>query len=94
MKNTGNKEVVKLSGDINFTRVVSIRRMGELKLSRHSSVQFDFSGVVQCDSSALVLLMAWKRFAKAEGVNVEFLHLPSSLTSLAAMCNIESMITS
>lgn len=92
MDSLNSKETLKIQGDINFTRVLGIRKIGEEKISLNKHVCFDFSDVSRCDSSALVLLIAWKRFAKVSGAQVEFLHLPQSLMSLADMCNIKSII--
>lgn len=92
MDSLKSQETLKIQGDINFTRVLGIRKVGEEKILSSKRVSFDFSDVSRCDSSALVLLIAWKRFAKASGAEIEFLHLPQSLMSLADMCNIKSII--
>lgn len=92
MDEPNKQEVVKLEGDINFTRVIHIRKEGERKILKHPRIQFDFSNVLHCDSSALVLLLAWKRFAKANSKRITFSNLPCTLLSLAGVCNIKSML--
>ncbi len=89
-----NKEVLKIQGAINFASVIDIRKAGENKILAYQHVQFNFSQVSHCDSSALSLLIAWKRLAKSREVNIEFLNLPPALISLASMCNVESLIIS
>lgn len=45
----------------------------------------DFGGVTAVDSSAVALLLAWRRAAAARGKPLRFHHLPAGLLSLAAL---------
>ncbi len=84
--------VVKLSGDLTFDQVVKLKRLGEKAIAKGLALQFDFSDVGECDSSALALLVAYRRAAKRQNVNIDFIHLPESLYALGALCNAQSII--
>ncbi|MCL2877028.1 MAG: STAS domain-containing protein [Betaproteobacteria bacterium] len=53
---------------------------------------FDFSGVTRVDSSALALLLAWLRRAKARGSAVELRALPEPLLALARLYGIDALL--
>ncbi|MCL2876073.1 MAG: STAS domain-containing protein [Betaproteobacteria bacterium] len=53
---------------------------------------FDFSGVTRVDSSALALLLAWLRRAKAQGGTVELRALPEPLLALARLYGIDALL--
>lgn len=46
---------------------------------------FDLAGVGRVDSSALSLLMAWRRVALSLGRSLAFRNIPASMSSLAAL---------
>ena len=54
---------------------------------------FDLSSVQRLDSSAVALLLAWRRTARAQGRQLELRGLPASLHSLATLYGVESLIT-
>lgn len=46
------------------------------------------------DSAAVALLLAWKRRAVAEGKTLAFTGIPPSLTALAALYGVETLLAS
>lgn len=54
---------------------------------------FDLAGVGQVDSSALSLLFAWQRRARATNIPLNFRNLPESLHSLAKLYGVGEIIT-
>jgi phospholipid transport system transporter-binding protein len=52
----------------------------------------DLSGVTEVDSSALALLLAWLRRAKARGIKVELRALPASLLALARLYGVDVLL--
>ncbi len=60
---------------------------------RADDCRFDLSGVQRCDSSAVALLLAWQRAAHARGMRLELQGIPASLTSLATLYGVESLIS-
>jgi phospholipid transport system transporter-binding protein len=52
----------------------------------------DCAALAQFDSSALAVLLAWQRAARARGVALDILHLPPKLASLAQAYGIDTLL--
>ncbi|HEF5786779.1 anti-anti-sigma factor [Burkholderia multivorans] len=52
----------------------------------------DCASLAQFDSSALAVLLAWQRAAKARGATLDILHLPPKLASLARAYGVDALI--
>lgn len=87
------ESIFHLSESIDFENVVTIRHKGERHMQEHPSVTFDFSAVKYCDSSALALLVAWKRFSKQHQIKMTFANIPLSLKAYAEVCNVRAILT-
>lgn len=55
---------------------------------------FDLAGVGRVDSSALSLLMAWRRSALSLGRSLAFRNIPASMSSLAALYGVAEFLQS
>lgn len=55
-------------------------------------VLVDLSGVTEVDSSAVSLLLEWRRSAAKANRNIEFTNLPASLRSLAELYGVLEFI--
>ena len=64
---------------------------GRALVSR-SDVVADFSGVKECDSSALALLLEWRRLALKSGHVLSAKGLPDGLRSLAELYGITDIL--
>jgi phospholipid transport system transporter-binding protein len=53
---------------------------------------FDLSAVERCDSSAVALLLAWRRAGQALEGSVRFVGVPAALRSLATLYGVEMLI--
>lgn len=53
----------------------------------------DFSQVVEIDTSAVSLMLEWRRWAIAENKQLSFVNLPASLTSLAALYGVADLVS-
>ena len=53
---------------------------------------FDLSAVRTCDSSALVVLLAWQRTALAAGRALEVSGVPADMLSLATVYGVENIL--
>ncbi|MDR1424147.1 MAG: STAS domain-containing protein [Azoarcus sp.] len=53
---------------------------------------FDCGGLGEIDSSALALLLAWLRRAKARGTKVELRALPEALLALARLYGVDTLL--
>lgn len=54
---------------------------------------FDFAATGATDSSAVAMLLAWQRAARAKGVRLELCNLPASVQSLAALYDVASLLS-
>jgi phospholipid transport system transporter-binding protein len=54
--------------------------------------EFDLSRVTAVDSSAVALVLAWKRAARARGVELEVVNAPDSLRSLAQLYGVARLL--
>ena len=52
----------------------------------------DFAQVADIDTSALSLILEWKRRAQIEKKTLRFINLPANLSSLADLYGVEKMI--
>ena len=57
-----------------------------------SAVQVDLAGVTEVDSSAVSLLLEWRRRALAENRRIEYVNLPSNLKSLADLYGVSELL--
>ena len=53
----------------------------------------DCAPLVQFDSSALAVLIAWQRAAQARGAALEIVNLPAGLASLAQAYGVDTLIS-
>lgn len=53
---------------------------------------FDLGGVKAADSSALALMLAWQRRARAHGHSVQFLNVPANVDALAKLYGVDGLL--
>ncbi|MES2017054.1 MAG: STAS domain-containing protein [Pseudomonadota bacterium] len=53
---------------------------------------FDLASVQVADSSAVAVLLEWKRAARKAGVTLSYINLPASLTSLATLYGVDAFL--
>ncbi|MES2898435.1 MAG: STAS domain-containing protein [Pseudomonadota bacterium] len=53
---------------------------------------FDLGSVVTADSSAVAVLLAWKRAARKGGVALSYVNVPAGLQSLAALYGVDDFL--
>jgi phospholipid transport system transporter-binding protein len=53
---------------------------------------FDLGGVQSADSSALALMLAWERRARAQGRNLKFVNVPANVDALATLYGVEGLL--
>jgi phospholipid transport system transporter-binding protein len=54
--------------------------------------EFDFAAVRRADSSAVALLLDWKRSAQADGRELQLLNLPPAVAELAALYGVAPLL--
>jgi phospholipid transport system transporter-binding protein len=55
-------------------------------------VTVDLAGVTEVDSAAVSLLLEWRRAAASANRQIEFLHLPANLKSLAVLYGVAELL--
>lgn len=82
-----------LQGDIDFRSAPVLLEAGcRLIEQANPRCVFDFSAVRSLNTSALSLLLSWRRHAQRTGTDLTFLHLPESLRAIARLSDLESQL--
>jgi phospholipid transport system transporter-binding protein len=80
-----------VQGPITVDNVVTLLEQGREQLTS-ASATIDLSGVTEVDSSALSLLLEWRRDAVRSGRAVHFDRLPANLQSLAQLYGVTELL--
>ena len=59
-----------------------------------TEIEVDCAALAQFDSSALAVLLGWRRAAAERGLSLQVLNLPAQLASLALAYGIDTLLTS
>ncbi|HEY0062607.1 MAG TPA: STAS domain-containing protein [Telluria sp.] len=59
---------------------------------RAGQTVFDLASVKVADSSAVAVLLAWKRAARQSGSALAYINVPAGLQSLAALYGVDSFL--
>lgn len=86
---------VQVSGDITMDTVSTLYLEGLLEhqgANVPGDIKVDFSGLGQVDSSAVSLMLTWKREAQKKRINLHFVNVPENLKSLAKLYGVADFI--
>lgn len=87
----GNRFLVK--GAINFDNAEALVKQGVAALKEASgSASFDLSGVQHSNSVGLSVLLSWMRTAKAQGVQISFVGMPSTMFDIARVSGLDDVL--
>jgi phospholipid transport system transporter-binding protein len=92
---TPRSEVLALDGALSFETLPDVLRASEEYTARPDlpdKLIIDFAGVDAIDSSAVALLLEWRRQAANRGRKLEFVNLPANLVALATLYGVEDLI--
>ena len=79
-------------GPINVANVITLLAEGKDRFTA-PAVSVDLAGVTEVDSTAVSLLLEWRREAARHGCRIEFLNLPGNLTSLAKLYGVTELLS-
>ena len=88
-------EVLALDGALSFETLPDVLRASAEYAARPDlpdRLTIDFAGIDAVDSSAVALLLEWRRQAKRLGKRLEFVNLPANLIALATLYGVEDLI--
>ncbi|MEO8101249.1 MAG: STAS domain-containing protein [Betaproteobacteria bacterium] len=88
-------EVLKIEGALNLAnmpRLLAESSAYSLQPNLPDCLAIDFSNVTDIDSSAVALLLHWRREATRLRKALRYIHLPPNLASLAELYGVDQMI--
>lgn len=88
-------EILALDGALSFETLPEVLRASEEYASRPDlpeRLTIDFANIDAVDSSAVALLLEWRRQAARLGKRLDFVNLPANLVALATLYGVEDLI--
>ena len=88
-------EVLQIEGALNFVsmpRVLEETALYAAQDNLPSCLAIDFANVTDIDSSAVALLLHWRREAARLGKSLRYVHLPQNLATLSQLYGVDEMI--
>ena len=84
-------ERLMLEGPVTFDTVPDLVRAAEPEL-RDGSLTIDFAGVTEVDSSAVALVLEWRRQAEHRNLALHVANLPPSIVNLAELYGVSELL--
>ena len=81
-----------LSGVLDFDTVARLRPLLRRYLRPGERVSVNLKRVGHCNSAGLALLLQWVEDARGQGSTIQYRNLPHSLTEIADLYNLKSLI--
>lgn len=88
-------EILQIDGALNFESMPRILEETALYAAQEtlpSCLAIDLANVTDIDSSAVALLLHWRREATRLGKALRYVHLPQNLVTLAQLYGVDEMI--
>ena len=95
MSSVPRSEVLALDGALSFETLPAVLKASADYAARADlpdRLTIDFAGIDAVDSSAVALLLEWRRRAQRVGKTLEFVNLPANLVALATLYGVEDLI--
>jgi phospholipid transport system transporter-binding protein len=86
-----NEDRCAIEGPVTADNVLSLLAQGAQQLTG-PRMTVDLAGVTEVDSTALSLLLEWRREAIRNGRDVRFRNLPASMKSLAELYGVTELL--
>jgi len=91
LKQAGDRRLT-LSGVLDFDSVAKLRPQLRRYLRSGESITVNLKRVGRCNSAGLALLLQWVEDSRQQGAMIQFRNLPHSLTEIADLYNLKSLI--
>ena len=88
-------EALALTGALSFETIPAVLAETTAYAERPdlpNRLTIDFAGITGVDSSAVALLLEWRRQAQRLGKRLDFVNLPAPLVALATLYGVEELI--
>jgi phospholipid transport system transporter-binding protein len=92
---TPSSEVLAITGELTFATIPGVLAQSaefEARTDLPDRLVIDFTGVSGVDSSAVALLLEWRRQALIRGKTLVFTNLPANLVALARLYGVADLI--
>lgn len=81
-----------ISGDLNFSNVMSVYTKSLQQFGQWPEVVFDFSQLKSSDSAGLALIIEWIKLSKRLHKTIRFKNLSAEIMSIAKAAGIDGML--
>lgn len=81
-----------LEGALDFSTVTRLAASADALLKRDAEIDIDLAPVQSANSAGLALLLEWLDIARSRGARLTYRNLPDSLTRIAAVSNLGSLL--
>lgn len=84
-----------MNGVLDSDSAAAVLRAGRKRWSskpRNAGIRLDLSGLERVDSSALAVLVAWKRWARSRAQDLAYFDAPPALVALARLSGIAALV--
>jgi len=95
VNDTGTAEVLEITGALSFETLPGVLERTAQFVRRPDvpdALTIDFKGVGDIDSSAVALLLEWRRQAAVLGKRLAYVNLPPNLLALANLYGVADLI--
>ncbi len=95
MSSAAAGEVLALTGELSFDTIPQVLEESAAYAARADlpeRLTIDFAAITGVDSSAVALLLDWRRMAAKRGKTLLFVNLPANLTALAELYGVAELI--
>ena len=95
MNDTAAGDALALTGALSFETLPAVLEQSAAYAAREDlpeRLTIDFSAITGIDSSAVALLLEWRRQAKARGKTLVYVNLPANRLALARLYGVEDLI--
>jgi phospholipid transport system transporter-binding protein len=83
----------RVSGELSFATVTALLLQSRSIFAGETVVEMELSGVTHADSAGLSLLIEWLRQAKLQGKQLHYRSLPSQLSALANISDVDGLLS-
>ena len=83
----------RVSGELSFATVTALLLQSRSLFAGESDLEVDLSGVTHADSAGLSLLIEWLRLAKQQSKKLHYLALPTQLSALASISEVDGLLS-
>jgi phospholipid transport system transporter-binding protein len=92
---SAGSEVFKIEGSLTFAnlpRILDETRDFTSRPDLPDALAIDLSAVSEVDSSAVAMLLKWRREARRLGKRLEFINIPGNLAALAELYDVTEFV--